>query len=889
MDGPVRVSVLMVLLLLLASRRGDASTASTGTRARPPGQAGQPGAPPPPPPAAAGGPGGTATCGGEVSARNAGYITSPGFPDDYQPYQRCEWLLRAPESDQKIILNFNPHFDLEKHDCRFDYIEVRDGAGPQAEVLGRYCGNVAPPPITSSGPALRLSFVSDYTNQGAGFSLHYEILTTGSDECSQNLTESTGVIQSPGYPDKYPHYLDCTYVIQAPPRHEISLDFDRFDVEEEGTGAAPGPLETLPCRYDWLEIWDGLPQVGFLLGRFCGPRSPGPVHSATGTLSLVLHTDTAVARDGFLARYGVAPRRPADSSQCGRALGVESGAVRPGRLSASSQYRTGLWGPERARLNHPLNAWTPLTDSSKEWLQVDLGFPKLVTGIATQGAVSQETHKSYYVTEFRLEYSSSGDEWVLYREGRSPRDFEGNEDGSTVVRNSLAEPFVARHVRLRPTRWREGIALRLELYGCQIMDFPCSELLGMVSGRIEDRQVAVSSSRDFQWAAGSARLLGSRFGWAPALSQPSEWLQVDLGVPWMVSGVLLQGAKGGPLSDTKFFIRRFGLAHSLDGITWHSVRDANSQHPKSFIGNFHTDKVELRRFPAVLARLLRVLPEKWAPSGIGLRLELLGCTPPTEAPGTGPTPAPPAPAADARDPGCLVPEGECRTEKPSVVLPSEPARNRPVSSDQAALGTEIHSSWDDDDDNNNNNSSNNNNNSSNNSSNNNNSNNDDDDLDNGGVDEPDDVNEVAEEEEEEEVEEEDARVLRSLDPILITIITVSSLGVLLGAACTGLLLYCACAYGGGGGVVGTGGRRHHLHHHHQQQQQQLNRSHGGGGGGRCVPELSISALERYNFELYDGAGRAKEKKTPCIREAGGAGQLAEEKARLHTQGSSSEA
>ncbi|CAN0386126.1 unnamed protein product [Lampetra planeri] len=221
--------------------------------------------------------------------------------------------------------------------------------------------------------------------------------------------------------------------------------------------------------------------------------------------------------------------------------------------------------------------------------------------------------------------------------------------------------------------------------------------------------------------------------------------------------------------------------------------------------------------------------------------------------------------------------GECRTDKPSVVVPSESAWNRPVGSDQAALGTEIHSSWDDDDNNN--------------SSSNNSSSSDDDNLDNGdipedgGVDEPDDGDEVEVEEEkaaEEVEEEEDARVLRSLDPILITIITVSSLGVLLGAACTGLLLYCACTYGGGV-VGGTGGRRHHFH-----QQQQLNRSH-GGGGGRCVPELSISALERYNFELYDGAARAKEKKTPCIREAGGAGQLAEEKARLHTQGSSSEA
>lgn len=57
-------------------------------------------------------------CGKQLNAREAGYITSPGYPHDYTPHQRCEWVVRAPENHQKILLNFNPHFELEKHDCR---------------------------------------------------------------------------------------------------------------------------------------------------------------------------------------------------------------------------------------------------------------------------------------------------------------------------------------------------------------------------------------------------------------------------------------------------------------------------------------------------------------------------------------------------------------------------------------------------------------------------------------------------------------------------------------------------------------------------------------------------------------------------------------------------
>lgn len=57
-------------------------------------------------------------CGGRLNSKDAGYITSPGYPNDYPSHQNCEWVIYAPESNQKIILNFNPHFEIEKHDCK---------------------------------------------------------------------------------------------------------------------------------------------------------------------------------------------------------------------------------------------------------------------------------------------------------------------------------------------------------------------------------------------------------------------------------------------------------------------------------------------------------------------------------------------------------------------------------------------------------------------------------------------------------------------------------------------------------------------------------------------------------------------------------------------------
>lgn len=57
-------------------------------------------------------------CGGNIAIRIADYLTSPGYPSAYPPSQQCVWVITAPEPGQKILINFNPHFDLEDRDCK---------------------------------------------------------------------------------------------------------------------------------------------------------------------------------------------------------------------------------------------------------------------------------------------------------------------------------------------------------------------------------------------------------------------------------------------------------------------------------------------------------------------------------------------------------------------------------------------------------------------------------------------------------------------------------------------------------------------------------------------------------------------------------------------------
>ena len=44
---------------------------------------------------------------------------------------------------------------------------------------------------------------------------------------------------------------------------------------------------------------------------------------------------------------------------------------------------------------------------------------------------------------------------------------DGNTDMSTVKRNNLTKPIVARYVRIHPTAWQTDVCLRAEFYGCE--------------------------------------------------------------------------------------------------------------------------------------------------------------------------------------------------------------------------------------------------------------------------------------------------------------------------------------------------------------------------------------------------------------------------------------
>ncbi|KAL0979154.1 hypothetical protein UPYG_G00181420 [Umbra pygmaea] len=157
-------------------------------------------------------------------------------------------------------------------------------------------------------------------------------------------------------------------------------------------------------------------------------------------------------------------------------LGMESHKIESDQLLASSmsQYR---YSQGRARLNmqdseneEDMNggAWCPNPDDKIHWFEIDARKATEFTGIITQGRDSR--NESDFVTSYYVQFSNDSREWKTIHDGYSDWLFFGNSDKDTPVLNQLAEPILARYIRIIPQSWNGSCCMRLEILGCPMPD-----------------------------------------------------------------------------------------------------------------------------------------------------------------------------------------------------------------------------------------------------------------------------------------------------------------------------------------------------------------------------------------------------------------------------------
>ncbi|KAM6959278.1 membrane frizzled-related protein [Aplochiton taeniatus] len=270
-------------------------------------------------------------CGGVLTA-SEGSFSSPNHPGSYPPDSVCVWVIRV--RPPALVQIFVSSLTVEgPSPCLFDWLEVQEEAEHSA-VVTRFCGNVAPPTVNTNSSTVWVTFRSDTSIAGSGFSAQYRAIppdqktcsreeflcdqgrcllpvsvcdgqhhcldhTDEADcshkhkECGGQKTGPNGSLSSPDHPGPYPHQQLCTWRISVETGHVITLSFGNFSLESQDV-----------CVFDYVEVHDGADTgAGRVLGRFCGSGLPPDLTSTGPQMTVVFVADEGVADSGFSATY----------------------------------------------------------------------------------------------------------------------------------------------------------------------------------------------------------------------------------------------------------------------------------------------------------------------------------------------------------------------------------------------------------------------------------------------------------------------------------------------------------------------------------------------------------------------------------------------------------
>jgi len=220
-----------------------------------------------------------------------GGFSSPNFPSNYDNDLNCHWYIILPE-DVPINLTFTSFLT----ESSLDIVRVYNGLNVSSStLLLEWSGKALPPPVSSTGGVMLITFTTDSSNVLSGFQASYTAPTSQSPGCNYILTSATGTLNSPNYPNNYENDLKCQwFIIQD---DKVNLTFTSFDVEQD---------------YDFVKIYDGPNVWSPLLLTISGKVPPPPIVSSGNALLVVFTSDDTGVYPGFQATYSTATPPPPD-------------------------------------------------------------------------------------------------------------------------------------------------------------------------------------------------------------------------------------------------------------------------------------------------------------------------------------------------------------------------------------------------------------------------------------------------------------------------------------------------------------------------------------------------------------------------------------------------
>uniref|UniRef100_A0A667XZB4 Membrane frizzled-related protein n=1 Tax=Myripristis murdjan TaxID=586833 RepID=A0A667XZB4_9TELE len=248
-------------------------------------------------------------CGGVLTDLE-GSFSSPNHPGPYPSNSLCVWVIQV-QTLMKLLSFSSLLF------CSF------------CLSLCRFCGNVAPPTVNTNSSTVWVTFRSDGSIAGSGFTAQYRAILPEHKTCSREefMCDSGRCLLPVSVCDGHPNCHDqtdeancshkhngesrqkpclalnryivgqlCTWRISVEKSHVITLSFRNFSLETQDV-----------CEFDYVEVHDSAHLFLFCLIhlclRFCGTTFPPDLTSSGPQMTVVFVADEGVADSGFNATY----------------------------------------------------------------------------------------------------------------------------------------------------------------------------------------------------------------------------------------------------------------------------------------------------------------------------------------------------------------------------------------------------------------------------------------------------------------------------------------------------------------------------------------------------------------------------------------------------------
>lgn len=225
-------------------------------------------------------------CSGNINASSYDFGTiedGSGPIADYQNNANCSWLIAPDDSLSTITLNFE-RFNVASG----DEVKVYDGTSASAPLLGTFTGSTLPPALTSTTPALFITFTTDGSGAAPGWLANFNGTVIPFCASTTTLTDPTGDFSDGSDHFNYRNSSNCKWKIQPENAATITVTFSAFNTETDA---------------DKLQIFDLT--SGALLATYSGSEIPPSVTSPTGKMMLLWSTNSTVRGSGWNASYSM--------------------------------------------------------------------------------------------------------------------------------------------------------------------------------------------------------------------------------------------------------------------------------------------------------------------------------------------------------------------------------------------------------------------------------------------------------------------------------------------------------------------------------------------------------------------------------------------------------